>query len=173
VARACCRRVGRACDSRAARVCAVPLLSARERVDAARGESDSATQQLPPRHRSTHPSDTSYGWWVPSARVCSAGRHGGTHRLHWVGRLHPRCWRVLTLLWGGGRGQCGVHGRVSCVHRVCAGGCIRLPPKYLSGDDDSCMCHHPHREAHVATACSRWLGRSHAQDPYRGCVCAT
>ena len=69
---------------------------------------------------------------------CSAGRHGGTHRLHWVGRLHPRCWRVLTLLWGGGRGQCGVHGRVSCVHRVCAGGCIRLPPKYLTS----------HRRAH-------------------------
>jgi hypothetical protein len=35
----------------------------------------------PPVHTPVCPC---YWCWILSARVCSAGRHGGTHRLHWV-----------------------------------------------------------------------------------------
>jgi hypothetical protein len=45
-----------------------------------------------------------YWCWVLSALVCSTGRHGGTHRLHWVSTRGGA--GVLTLLWGGGRGAC-------------------------------------------------------------------
>jgi hypothetical protein len=65
----------------------------------------------------------------------------------WAARWHPppalgggllRSWRVLTLLWGGGRGCSESGWGQLCsvgVQGVCAGGRIRLPPKTLSGDD--------------------------------------
>jgi hypothetical protein len=92
---------------------------------------------------------------------------------------HPRwSWRVLTLLWSGGRGACtGRADEGSCAvwrYRVCAGGRIRLPPKDLSGDGARvCPPSTPHQltrvdvSTHAERPPSLYTGRAAAADTGR------